>query len=166
LRTNAILIIALAFFIGCVSTTHLPQEFRESIPKKARAIRIYSQVDSQKYFKVIYKHLASAGFSIANENAEMGTLSTDFKDIDQGTTLRVIVLVEDYDGGAIATLRGQWGITASTAAAMSAGFKTNIGGSTAEDAHWDGVGRPKLAFGELALIASNIDHEKLEYLTE
>ncbi len=149
---------------GCVSAAHLPQELRDQIPKEANAIQVYSEESPTAYYDKIYRHFASQGFVISQENREMGTLATEFKDIGQGTTLKVNVFVEHHEGFTVATFRGQWGVTTTMAAGLSAGLGTNLGGSTADSAAWDKTGRPKVAFGELALLVNKIEHIKLEYV--
>jgi len=164
-RLQAFLIPFLAL-TGCVSASHIPPQITQDIPKDAKLIRLYCAESPDACFGNVYRTLAAAGFSIAQENQQMGTLSTDFKDIGQGTTLKVTAFLEEHDSGTIATLRGQWGITSSTAAGLSAGMGVNVGGSTAEDAVWGGSGRPKVAFGELAVLANKIEHNRLEYAKE
>ena len=93
-------------------------------------------------------------------------ISTDFKDIEQGTTLKINVFVEESDDGSIATLRGAWGVTSSFGAGLTAATGSSLGGTSAEEANWGKSGRPKVAFGELAVIANDINHKRLEYVSE
>jgi hypothetical protein len=166
MKAVRVILILCLFILSCVSLSHIPREITQDIPKGSKLIKLYSGDSVEAYFKRIYRALAAAGFSIKQENKEMGTLSTDFKDIGQGTTLKIVAYIEEYNSGSVATLRGEWGITSSTAAGLSAGFGVEVGGSTAEEAVWSGSGRPKLAFGELAVIANRIEHERIEYSNE
>jgi hypothetical protein len=150
---------------ACVNTANVPSGLAQAIPSDARAVRLYSNQPAADYYRVIYQSVAARGFAIAQENQQMGTFSTQPRDIGQETTLKVTVFVQDTSGGSVATLRGQWGVTAAMAAGLSAGFGANPAGGTADEAHWKGSGRPKTAFGELAVIADAISHTRIEYLT-
>jgi len=159
------------FFIAilltsCVTTSNIPTNISSQIPDDANAIKLYSNGSSSNFYKTIYKSLAKRGFSISQENEEMGTLSTGFKDIDQGTTLKINVFVEKNDNGSVATLRGLWGLTSSMGAGLTAATGSSLGGTSAESANWGKTGRPKVAFGQLSVIANDIDHEKLKYISE
>ena len=166
LKRSPILFLLIITFISCVTTSNIPTEVSSEIPDDANAIKLYSNESSSNFYKTIYKTLASKGFSISQENSDMGTISTGFKDIEQGTTLKINVFVEEAESGSVATLRGLWGVTSSTAAGLTAATGSNLGGSSAEAANWGKSGRPKVAFGEMAVIANEIDHEQLEYLSE
>tara|TARA_R110002124_G_scaffold46903_2_gene140216 strand:- start:343 stop:807 length:465 start_codon:yes stop_codon:yes gene_type:complete len=152
--------------VSCVSTKNIPTNISSEIPDDANAIKLYSDNSASKLYSDIYKSLAQKGFSFAQENKDMGTISTDFKDIEQGTTLKINVFVEESDDGSIATLRGAWGVTSSFGAGLTAATGSSLGGTSAEEANWGKSGRPKVAFGELAVIANDINHKRLEYVSE
>ena len=149
---------------GCVTTAHVPPEIARRIPNDAVAIKLYSNESPADYYRTIYRGLVSDGFGISQENQEMHTLATDFKEIGQGTTLKISVFVDDWEGGSVATIRGKWGVTASFGAGVSAATGANLGGTSAEEATWGSSGRPKAAFGEMAVIATKLPHERLEYV--
>ena len=94
-------------FSGCVTTSGVPADVSQAIPSDARAVRIYSDQPPATFYRGIYQAIAAAGYSIAQENEQMGTLSTQPKDIGQETTLRIGVFVQDTTGGSMGTLRGQ-----------------------------------------------------------
>jgi hypothetical protein len=163
-RTSIFLL--LTFVVSCVSTKNIPTSISSEIPDDANAIKLYSNNPASKFYSDVYKTLAQKGFSFTQENKDMGTISTNFKDIGQGTTLKINVFVDKSDTGSVATLRGAWGVTSSFGAGLSAATGSSLGGTSAEEANWGKSGRPKVAFGEMAVIAKEIDHNQLEYLSK
>jgi hypothetical protein len=155
---------ALLFLGGCVTTSNVPTDIADDIPEDARSIRLYSNQNPAEYYRIIYQSFVRSGFSIAQENGEMGTFSTDFKEIGQGTTLRINVFVEETTSGSVATMRGQWGLTATMAAGFSAALGASTAGATEEEANWGSSGRPRSAFGAMAVLAADIPHTRLEYV--
>ena len=139
---------------GCVSASTVPPERARTIPSDARAIRLYSDQSTADYYQAVYRSLVARGFGIAQENQQMGTLSTQTKDIGQNTLLKLTVYVQDTTGGAVATLRGQWEVTAEM---------LFTGG--ASEARWGAAGRSKRAFGEMAVIANEVPHTRMEYIS-
>ncbi len=97
---------------ACVSASTVPPELARTIPSNARAIRLFSDQPTAEYYRTVYRSLVAQGFGIAQENPQMGTLSTQTKDIGQNTLLKLTVYVQDTTDGAVATLRGQWEVTA------------------------------------------------------
>lgn len=151
---------------GCVSTSNVPDEIASGITSDARAIALYSDESPNDYYRAIYRSLAARGYAFEQENQDMGTMSTAFKEIGQGTTLKINIFVDEAEGGSMAMLRGQWGVTAEMAAGLSGGFGTSVAGGAANDAKWNDIGRPKAAFGELAVIANDLPHTNLEYKSD
>ena len=139
---------------ACVTASTVPPELARTIPNDARAIRLFSDQSPADYYQTVYRSLVSRGFGIAQENQQMGTLTTQTKDIGQETLLKLIVYVQDTAGNSVATLRGQWEVTAAM---------LFTGG--ASEAHWGGAGRAKRAFGEMAVIANVIPHTRTEYIS-
>lgn len=166
LRSQLLFIGFAIFLTSCVTTSNIPTEVSSEIPDEANAIELYSTESPSDFYKTIYQHLASEGFSISQENSEMGTLSTGFKEVGQETTLKIDVFVEKFDNGSKATLRGSWNVTSSMGAGITAATGASLGGTSAERASWDQSGRPKVAFGEMAVIAKDIEHQKLEYISD
>lgn len=161
--------VSIACVIGlasCVTTSAIPPEISAAIPRDARAVRIYSDQSAADLYRAVYQSIAARGFAVAQENQQMGTLSTQPKDIGQETTLSITIFVQDTTGGSMATLRGHWGVTAAMAAGLSAGFGASPAGGTADEARWGGMGREKVAFGEVAVIADGIPHTRLVYLSQ
>lgn len=76
------------------------------------------------------------------------------------------MFVEKNNNGSKATLRGSWNVTSSMGAGITAATGASLGGTSAERASWDQSGRPKVAFGEMVVIAKEIEHDQLEYLSE
>lgn len=152
--------------LSCVSTSNIPTEISYEIPDNANVIQLYSSDSPSDFYRTIYRSLASKGFSFAQENADMGTFSTEFKDIGQGTVLKINAFIEESDNGSIAKLRGSWGVTASMGAGITAATGSSLGGTSAEEANWGKSGRYKVAFGEMAVIANKIDNVRIEYLSE
>lgn len=150
---------------SCVTASNVPPEIAAAIPNDARAIRVYSAEAPAFYYQTVYRALVARGFAIAHSDERMATLSTEFREIEgQGTTLKINVFVESAtDSGSVATLRGQWGVPASVAAGMSFAFGMSAAGGSAEEARWGASGRPKAAFGEMAVVASALPHTRLEY---
>ncbi|SRR6266496_5240618 len=97
---------------ACVSASTVPPELARTIPSNARAIRLFSDQPTAEYYRTVYRSLVAQGFGIAQENPQMGTLSTQTKDTGQNTLLKLTVYVQDTTDGAVATLRGQWEVTA------------------------------------------------------
>jgi len=151
--------------VSCATTSNIPTEITSQIVDNSNVIKLYSSNPPSDFYRTIYRSLASQGFSFAQENAEMGTFSTDFKEIGQGTVLRINLFIEEFENGSVATFRGLWNVTASMGFGISAATGGSLGGS-AEEANWGKSGRPKIAFGEMAVIANNIDHVRIEYLSE
>lgn len=155
---------ALLLLTGCISST-LPPDIASTVPARARVVQLFSDSTPTAFYRMVYRGLAAQGYTVTTGNEAMGTLTTDFKDVGQETTLRITVLVTPTDSGSSAILRGHWGITATTAAAMSAGFGISVAGGSAEDADWGSSGRPKVAFGEMVIVARQIPHARIGYLT-
>lgn len=155
-----------AVLSGCVTSSFVPDDIARGIPDGAKAIKLYSASSTDALYRDVYRELVRRGFGITQENEDMGTFSTDFNDIEQGTMLQVIVFVEDSDEGSVATMRGKWGIDATMAAGISAAAGAGVGGGGAEDAEWGASGRPGAAFGQMAIIASEIPHTRIEYERE
>lgn len=166
LRNQLLFVVSAIFLTSCVTTSNIPTEVSSEIPDDANAIELYSNESSSDFYKTIYQHLASEGFSISQENSEMGTLSTGFKEVGQETTLKIDVFVEKNNNGSKATLRGSWNVTSSMGAGITAATGASLGGTSAERASWDQSGRPKVAFGEMAVIAKDIKHQKIEYISD
>src|SRR6266566_1564842 len=98
---NAIDFVTILLALGisaCVTTSSVPLEIARAIPSDARAIRLYSDQPMATYYRAIYGSLAAQGFGVAQENQQMGTLSTQPKDIGQSTLLRLNVYVQDTVG--------------------------------------------------------------------
>lgn len=166
LRNNITLTLFALLLTSCVTTSNIPTEVSSEIPDEANAIELYSTESPSDFYKTIYQHLASEGFSISQENSEMGTLSTGFKEVGQETTLKINVFVEKNNNGSKATLRGSWNVTSSMGAGITAATGASLGGTSAERASWDQSGRPKVAFGEMVVIAKDIRHQKIEYISD
>lgn len=160
-----LLFLLLIITVSCVTTSNIPSEISSQITDNANVIKIYSSTPPSDFYRTSYRSIASQGFSFAQENDEMGTFSTEFKEIGQGTALRINVFIEESESGSIAILRGLWNVTASTGFGIAAATGGSLGGS-AEEANWGKSGRPKIAFGEMAVIANNIDNMRIEYLLE
>lgn len=144
-------------FAGCVSS-NIPKELADEIPKGAKAIKLYSVATPEELYRSIFRKLAADGFSIENENQEMGTLSTGYKDVGQQTALRINVFVDEAAAGSVALFRGEWAVTSSMATAYGGG------GTSADAAEWGKTGRPSVAFGAMALFVEQIPASKVEYL--
>ena len=166
LKQKATFVLFVLILSSCVTTSNIPTEVSTEIPDDANAIELYSNDSPSDFYKTIYQHLASEGFSISQENSEMGTLSTGFKEVGQETTLKIDVFVENNDNGSKATLRGSWNVTSSMGAGITAATGASLGGTSAERASWDQSGRPKVAFGEMAVIAKDIEYQQLEYISD
>ncbi|MFD2531789.1 hypothetical protein [Gracilimonas halophila] len=166
LSKNITFILFALILTSCVTTSNIPTEVSSEIPDDANAIELYSTESPSDFYKTIYQHLASEGFSISQENSEMGTFSTGFKEVGQETTLKIDVFVEKDNNGSKATLRGSWNVTSSMGAGITAATGASLGGTSAERASWDQSGRPKVAFGEMAVIAKEIEYQKLEYISD
>lgn len=155
------LILTFAFVLSsCVTASTVPGRIANEIPNGATAVVIYSASDC---YAALYRHLAGAGYAFEQENAEMGTLKTAPRAIGQGTTIIVNAYSEDADGGCRTTLRGVWGITQEMAVGLGVAAGASVAGGTSDEAKWS-IGRPRRAFGELAMIAEAVDHVRIEYL--
>ena len=95
----------------------------------------------------------------------MGTLTTDFKPLDNGYSLQINVFIEEIENESVASLRGKWGFTKTKGAFASVLTGGNFGGS-AEFIRWGGDNNMKYIFGEMAIIANDINHTNLEYIIE
>lgn len=166
LKQHLIFVFLAFLFTSCVTTSNIPTDVSSEIPDDANVIELYSNESPSDFYKTIYRHLASEGFSFAQENADMGTFSTEFKHIGQDTVLKISTFIEESDNGSIAKLRGSWGVTASMGLGITAVTGGNLGGTSAEEANWGKSGRYKVAFGEMAVIAKEIEHDQLEYLSD
>src|SRR2546430_10240932 len=80
---------------ACVTSSSVPPEIAQTIPSDARAIRLYSDQAAADFYRTVYQSVVARGFGIAQANQQMGTVSTQAKDIGQETTLRLIVFVQD-----------------------------------------------------------------------
>ena len=156
-------VIGLLALEACV-TANIPQSVADLIPENATAIRLYAEQAPAEYFTALYRSIATEGFRMAQSDNAMGTLATEAKDIGQGTTLRLDLVLSASGGGSVAVLRGEWGFTATMAFAFSGALGASTAGGGAEAADWGKTGRPRAAFGELAMIASRLPHARLEYV--
>lgn len=151
-------------FSACV-TTDIPDDLAGEIPDGATAIEVTSSQTPSDYYRTLFRELRRNGFTISEDNAEMLSMTTGFREVGQETTLQVSVFVEESPSGSRAVIRGRWGITTTMAAAASAATGGSVSGGSAERAEWDGSGRSKAAFGEMAEIVRGFPHQDLEYQT-
>ncbi|MCD4725692.1 MAG: hypothetical protein K8R63_12710 [Bacteroidales bacterium] len=136
---------------GCVTpNTLLSPEERADIPKGANKVIVQSDKQGGDLFDHVYSTLITDGFRIDESNEEQGYISTQGKEIDQETMLRLSVVIMD----STATFIGQWDVTASMKAGLSAGFGAT--GSGWSDATWGDAGRPSLAFAYMFKYAERI----------
>ena len=156
----------LVVLTACVSSTTVAPEIANQIPPDANIINVSSELTKGELYTVIYRNLAQKGFSFTTENQEMGTLTTGFKDIGQGTVLSMNIFIDDTDEGSRAIVRGSWHVTASTGFGLSAMSGGASAGQTGERADWGSSGRPKLAFGEMAVIMNSLQNVRVEYFAE
>jgi hypothetical protein len=159
-RLLACLLIPGAAWLSCVSASNVPNELGTVIPDGSNCVAIHSTASPDTLYRAVYRALAADGFSIESHEAEMGTLTTGYKDVGQYTVLRINVFIDSSPGGSVAYLRGQWAVTTSFATAMGSG------GATAEEAVWGKTGRPSVAFGEMANFAEKVTHVRIDYITK
>jgi hypothetical protein len=131
-------------------------------------VRVYSDQSPADYYVTVFRALVDRGFDIywLNMSQKRGTLSTEFKDIDQLTALKLKLVVEESPGGSVATLRGQERdsdylntIHNITYGASGMGELIEDHGP-AKDAIWK-----SRAFGEMAVIANALPHTRVEYVS-
>ena len=136
---------------GCVSANSLlsPEE-RGDIPKDATKVIAVSTLHGADLFDHVYNTLITDGFRIDESNKDQGYISTQGKEIEQETMIRLSVVMVD------STVRftGQWNVTASMQTGLSAGLgATGFGWS---EARWGDAGRPSLAFAYMYKYAKRI----------
>ncbi|MEX1011062.1 MAG: hypothetical protein WDZ29_03290 [Balneolaceae bacterium] len=150
---------------SCVTTSNIPTEISSGIPDDANVINLYSTESPSDFYTTIYRHLASRGFGFTQENPEMGTLTTDFIPIDKGYSLQINIFIDEIENESVASLRGKWGFTRTRGAIASTLTGGNFEGS-AEFIRWGGDSNMKYIFGEMAVIANKIEHQRLEYISD
>ncbi len=149
----------------------VPSEIAQAIPQNARAVKVYSDQPPADYYRTVYRALVGRGFDVHwwNKDQKRGTLSTEFKDFNPLTALKLNVVVEDAPGGSVATLRGQERDSddhnrnkniAYEAAGMG---ELSSDHGRAEDAIWKE--HSGAAFGEMAVIANALPHTRVEYVS-
>lgn len=154
-----------ALLLSSCVTTEIPDDLAAEIPDGATAVELTSGQPPSDYYRTLFRELRRKGFTISEDNAEMLSMTTGFREVGQETTLQVSVFVEEIPSGSRAVIRGRWGITTTMAAAASAATGGSVSGGSAERAEWDGSGRSKAAFGEMAELAQDFPHQELKYQT-
>jgi len=152
MKRNNLVIVALAFVLGgCVTASSLltPEE-RDIIPKGATKVIAVTDKQGGELFDFMYSTLIEDGFRIDESNKDQGYISTQGKEIEQETMIRLSVVLVD----STATFTGQWNVTASMQAGLSAGWGATASGWS--DASWGDSGRPSLAFAYMFKYAEKI----------
>jgi hypothetical protein len=159
-----LLTLAFLFLAGCVSTSStVSDEVASEIPDGATAVVVTSTSSPGTLYEKLYQNLTTQGYPIQDSNNEMRTVTTGFKEVGQETTLSVNATVQQYENGARAVLRGQWGVTGSMAAGLSSATGGLVGKNVGETAEWKPRNRAGVAFGALASFSQRLPHNGIEY---
>ena len=144
--------IALIIVLGsCVtSASLLTKEEQSAIPKGATKVIAVTDKQGGELFDFIYSTLIEDGFRIDESNKDRGYISTQGKEIEQETMIRLSVVIID----STVSFTGQWNVTAAMQAGLNAGF--GGGGSGWSGVKWGDAGRPSLAFGYMYKYAERI----------
>jgi len=160
----AVLLIAILLLTGCVSTSStVSDKVAEDIPEGATSVVVTSTSSPGTLYESLYQTLTTNGYPIQDSNNEMRTVTTGFKEVGQETTLSINATVQEHESGARAVLRGQWGVTGSMAAGLSAATGGSVGKNVGETAEWKPRNRAGVAFGALASFAQELPHKAIEY---
>lgn len=142
---------------GCVSAGKMiDDDVAASIPRGANVVELRSDLSPGDLYNDLYEHLARSGYEIMQSDDGRGTLSTAPRDIGEDTRLAIRVFVEEDEAGSRASMRGTWGVSGTFGAGFSAALGASVNDGAADPAVWKGSGRPALAFGRMAEVASRL----------
>jgi hypothetical protein len=140
---------------ACVSASGVVDEnTADRVPRGSNLVRVQYDDPRAQAEEQLLREFARRGIAVQDEEAS--TWTTKPNNIGQETLLLLTVSFLQADGGNTTEvlMRGQWGLTSSMAAGLSAGFGTGgAGGKSTNVAKWT-YGRPKRAFGAVADIAT------------
>jgi hypothetical protein len=165
LRSTAVtLSLALLLLAGCVSSgTTVSSEVENEIPEGATSVVVQSTSSPEQLYTSVYQTLTEKGYPIQHSNDEMRSVTTEFKEVGQATTLSVSASVHETDTGATLRLQGRWGVTGSFAAGMSAATAADVDKNVGQPAKWKPKNRAGVAFGALASLAQEVPHQGIRY---
>ena len=147
MRRLSIVLFLLALVTGCASTSGT----QDDIPEGAKEIRVFSEEQPDAMFDILRRHLAAHDYEMEEEDDGDRTLETGFRDVGQGTQLKVRAEVQEAADGSVTVLHAHW---------------ASLGDSEAvEQAAWYPRDASSFAFGELVDIAKALPGS-LDYVTQ
>ncbi|MCB0386427.1 MAG: hypothetical protein KDD43_13625 [Bdellovibrionales bacterium] len=145
--------------VGCVSQQYLTEDQASRIGKGSEVVEFNMRGDSAEVYTAIYKALVNAGFRIAHDNREMLTISTEGKDIEQDTKLRMLVVMQPGPYVVRVVLRGEW-LPGSQTQAMASGIAGRTLNVEWFPARWGRqTGRPELSFAYMVKFARELSQD-------
>ena len=156
---KTIKILTLTVFLtlaGCV-TIAVPTGISGEIPSGSQVVIIESAQPQNALYTSIYAVLGRAGFGFEDTNAEMGSITTGYYEVEGDALVKISVFVESTETGSLAFFRGKW--SAGSFTTMLTGVEIK-----GETAFWGNkIAKTTAAFAKVAEIAASVPHESLRF---
>ncbi len=154
----------LIFIIGCATVNQfVPLEITKDIPQGTKKIIILKNVTAENLYKEIYLLTIKEGFGVLNDNVELKSITTDVKDVEADTFLKMSIIVESTENGSKATITGKWQYGPQSQAFQQAlvGYTTTPQWS---DAEWKGSSdKCSMALAKMVVFAKEIPDSNINY---
>lgn len=141
------------------AATNIPIEISSRIPNKANCIQLSSKMTVAGYYQKLLQLFELNGFKIAEKDAKTNSFSTDFKEFSEKVRLKIDVEIKESNNTTNAILKGKSGIYFSHDPQFSNENKRNF----SVEAVWDEIKSSREAFGLMAVIATQVNHEKVVF---
>ena len=139
-----------AIKIANQASTDIPTRISSQIPNNANLIQLVSRMPVHDFKQEIIKIIKTEGFQIETDDKSTQNITTNFKKIDQETSLKIEVKIEEQDNSTLATLKGK------------AGFYF-LDKKRAIESVWCKLKTRRKTFGKLAVIASKMNYDKIKF---
>lgn|GEM_PF-2106918 len=139
-----------AIKIANQASTNIPIRISSEIPNNANLVQLFSKMPISDFKQEIIKKLKVEGFKIETDDKTSRNIATNFTKIDQETSLKIEVKIEELDNSTLATLKGKAGI-------YVLDKKRSI------ESVWCKLKTRRKTFGKLAVVASKMSYDKIKF---
>jgi len=133
----------------------LTQEQLKQIPTGASTVVVETNYTIDELFTMVAQGMAKDGWRV-NVNREIHQITTEPRNVEEGTTVSATIFFEEDKEGAIMTIRGTWGVDATMAAALSGAFGAVPVGQNEAKMSGSLSSREAIAFQHLAQIGYKV----------
>lgn len=149
---------------SCAPTFLISQEEVKSIPKGTKKILVDVPYSQDQLLSNVAKYFSREGYQVNTDKTAM-QVSTGFKSIEGGATVRMVAFVDSVSNNSRLYLSGEWGLNTDGQAAMKAfSGATMSGASNAIIYDWNmGGTKPGIAFQHMVLAAKAVPDGVITY---